>query len=136
MTEEIIIDGVDMSGCCCYENGKCLWTKRYYENNIAPDCEKVKDCYYKQLKRLEQEKDKYYQQTLDDEILMNELSLEVDLRKKESDFYLEKLSKYRCALEEINKITEPRFVNGLNEEADLCNLAMDRIQNKINEVLK
>lgn len=51
MTDKIIIDGVDVSGCCCYENGKCLWTKRYYENNIVPDCEKVKDCYYKQLKR-------------------------------------------------------------------------------------
>lgn len=39
-----------MKNCCCYENGKCLWTKRYYENNIVPDCEKIKDCYYKQLK--------------------------------------------------------------------------------------
>lgn len=46
---------IDVSKCCCYENGKCLWTKRYSENNIVPDCEKVKDCYYKQLKRLEQE---------------------------------------------------------------------------------
>jgi hypothetical protein len=44
------------------------------------------------------------------------------------------LDSYRSALEEINKIAEPRFVNGLNEEADLCNLAMDRIQTKINEV--
>ena len=35
MEEKIIIDGVDVSGCCCYENGKCLWTKRYYENNIV-----------------------------------------------------------------------------------------------------
>ena len=47
-----------------------------------------------------------------------------------------KESKYRSALEEINKIAEPRFVNGLNEEADLCNLTMDRIQNIINEVLQ
>lgn len=44
--------------CCCYENGKCLWTKRYYENNIVPDCEKVKDCYYKRMKRLEQKLEK------------------------------------------------------------------------------
>lgn len=42
-------------------------------------CE-MKDCYFKELKRLEQEnerlkeeKDKYYQQTLDDEIQINEL---------------------------------------------------------------
>lgn len=47
--KQIIIDGIDVSGCCCYENSKCLWTKRYYENNIVPDCEKVKDCYYKRM---------------------------------------------------------------------------------------
>lgn len=53
MSEGIIIDGVNVAECCCHENGKCLWTKRYYENNIVPVCEKVKDCYYKQLKRLQ-----------------------------------------------------------------------------------
>lgn len=53
--KQIIIDGVDVSGCCCYENGKCLWTKRYYENNIVPDCKKVKNCYYKNWQRKEQE---------------------------------------------------------------------------------
>ena len=53
--KEIYINGVDVSGCCCYENDRCLWAKRYYENNIVPDCKKVKDCYYKQLKRKEQE---------------------------------------------------------------------------------
>ena len=57
MTDKIIIDGVDVARCCCYKNGKCLWTKRYYESDVVPDCEKIKDCYYKQLKRLEQERD-------------------------------------------------------------------------------
>jgi len=84
-------------------------------------------------KELKEEKDKYYQQTLDDEILMNELSLEVDLRKKESDFYLEKLSSYRSALEEIRKLT----VIGVNASQCNCGLKAlaDDILNKINEVL-
>ena len=80
----------------------------YCKTCVCKSCE--------QLKRLEQEnkelkerKDKYYQQTLDDEILINELSLEVDLRKKESDFYLEKLSNYRSALEEIRKIVTGNY---------------------------
>ena len=52
MTEEIIIDGIDVSGCVnrndfklalydCYLNGGC-------------QCKDEPNCYYKQLKRLEQ----------------------------------------------------------------------------------
>ena len=53
--KQIIIDGVDVSGCSCIENGYCLWVKKYYETGLTPKCEQVKDCYYKQLKRKEQE---------------------------------------------------------------------------------
>ena len=53
--KQIIIDGVDVSGCCCIENGYCLWIKKYYETGLTPKCEQVKDCYYKQLKAKEQE---------------------------------------------------------------------------------
>ena len=51
--KQIIIDSVDVSGCCCIENGYCLWIKKYYETGLTPKCEQVKDCYYKQLKRVE-----------------------------------------------------------------------------------
>lgn len=146
MTEEIIIDGVNVAGCEYMLNNKikgkqhCPAKAMPYAKETSCICRKSIDtpynfckhnpnCHYKQLKRLEQErdelkfendrykqllkgcptededcglcvideqnkrlkqenkelkekKDKYYQQTLDDEILMNELSLEVDLRKK------------------------------------------------------
>lgn len=87
-------------------------------------------------KELKEKKDKYYQQTLDDEILMNELSLEVDLRKKESDFYLEKLSKYRSALEEIREIVNEPCIE--DEDCETCdsNCMCKEIINKINEVLQ
>lgn len=53
---ETIINGIDVSECCCFENDRCLWTKRYYENcYVVPYCEAVKNCYFKQFKRLEQE---------------------------------------------------------------------------------
>ena len=42
------INGIDVSECCCFENNRCLWSKRYYENNnVAPLCEAVKNCYFK-----------------------------------------------------------------------------------------
>ena len=53
MDKDIIIDGVDVAGCEYYKNGICQWSLR-----IQPPCEVVKNCYYKQLKRLEQENER------------------------------------------------------------------------------
>jgi len=128
MTEEIIINGVDVAGCSLYlnGNGKCL--RLLTDNEPETECNAICDygCLYhkEQLKRLEQE----------NKALQAYKDINEDL-KKAWDELNEKYKQLRSVLEEINKITEPRFVNGLNEEADLCNLAMDRIQNKINEVL-
>ena len=53
-----IVNGIDVSECCCFEDNRCLWSKRYYENNnVAPLCEAVKNCYFKQLKYLQEELD-------------------------------------------------------------------------------
>lgn len=50
--KEIIIDGVDVSGCSelfkTTQRPQCALIDQYY-------CETNPDCYYKQLKRLEQE---------------------------------------------------------------------------------
>ena len=92
--------------------------------NRMKEAEEEANKFKENCKRLEQENKELKEQLLEDKIL---------------DEHIESLSRediYRSALEEINKIAEPRFVNGLNEEADLCNLTMDRIQNKINEVLR
>jgi len=117
--EIIIINDVDVSGCkhincCCYENGKCLWTKRYYENNIVPDCEKVKNCYYKQMKRLEFENAELKEEN-------DRYSLYI---KKERDNNYN----YRKALEEIRGISD-------NYNLTVCK-RREQIANKINEVLK
>lgn len=64
--EEKIIDGVDVAGCRNYKHNAenigwsmCLSKdEEHYHSNNPLCCEK-KDCLYKQLKRLEQERDKY-----------------------------------------------------------------------------
>lgn len=84
------------------------------------------------VKRLEQENKELKSQASLYENLYNHHGELVDEYRKQRN----KIILYRSALEEIREIAAPRFVNGLNEEADLCNLTMDRIQNKINEVLK
>ena len=61
MTEEIIIDGVNVAGCkfyvkhCiedCYDERVDLYE---YCQMFGSECTNEKDCYYKQLKRLKQE---------------------------------------------------------------------------------
>lgn len=48
--EEIIIDGVDVSGCSYYADGKCT-----NSHMIQSNCKNVATCYYKEYKRKEQE---------------------------------------------------------------------------------
>ena len=180
MTEEIIIDGVNVARCC-----KCYNVEEKILCGVSGICANNPNCYYKQLKRLEQERNDLqerlltladtYQETRNvckrleqenkqahedficsdtalriantelDELKQENERLQSEIRQKKmtimmnNDHYLtvdENNRKYRSALEEINKIAEPRFVNGLNEEADQYNQCMDRIQNKINEVLQ
>ena len=48
--KEIYIDGVDVSECIYYEDGKCL-----NDEMVQCSCKKVAVCYYKEYKRKEQE---------------------------------------------------------------------------------
>lgn len=41
------------SKCMFLENGKCLCQKRYYETGTCPDCEKIRNCYYKRALKYE-----------------------------------------------------------------------------------
>lgn len=55
--KEIYIDGVDVSGCDCYCDGKCLCEYNEINRKIIRyySCNKFPNCYYKQLKAKEQE---------------------------------------------------------------------------------
>lgn len=114
MTKEIIIDGVNVAGCNFRlereDKQKCECTHATGFGVIC-DCENWHNCYFKQLKRLEQErdelkqvKDKYYQQTLDNEITISNLIEEIQGLK--ADRTLERISKLcieNARLEQENK---------------------------------
>lgn len=61
--KQILIDGVDVSGCIYYKNKSCIVD--YYLADIPFDeakCELNPNCYYKQLKRKEQSEAKLVKQ--------------------------------------------------------------------------
>lgn len=107
MTEEIVIDGVNVAGCE-YFDGFCM--KR------DTSCEESGNCIYKQLKRLEQEN--------------KELK---ELDKKICEDCEKEIKVYWNALEEIKHILE---IHKDELEECLHNDIDGMIQNKINEVLE
>lgn len=119
---EIIIDGVDVSGCEFYEEMRELpdnLNGGYYIQHcycgLQGDnyciCNKNPDCYYKQLKRLQAENEELKEAT--DNLLQVQYAL------------ADSCNKYSKALEEIREILKG------NKDGDI-----DEMINKINEVLK
>jgi len=108
--KEIIIDGVNVAECCCFETQHCLWAKKYYEILPTPLCKEVKDCYYKQLKRLEQKnaelkaENEIARQAAKDFVEINEAYMKYEdcLRsiKVIAEKYLEECEVYRCNVAE------------------------------------
>ena len=163
MTEEIIIDGVNVAGCEHYceklntgsgfiqntsKQGFCLHNITglqnadiYFRVLSFPKCREQSNCHYKQLKRLEQEN--------------KELKEKIKDKPLQCIFYNDKQNKcalftktvaYRCALKEIRE-----KIKSLNK--DICNNCgwyntdncppngyvcndLIEIKDKINEVLK
>ena len=61
--KEIIIDGVDVSGCKNFSCGICEEENKIPKtiNHFTADCRMYPNCYYKQLKRKEQENEELKQ---------------------------------------------------------------------------
>ena len=134
--KEIIIDVVNVVGCMNYSFKEFInyiecpdYCGEYLDNR----CDNHPRCYYKQLKRLEQENTELKAENerlkKENEILLGQLvindSEDVTVQISESQF--DKYNKYRQTLQEIKAIANTRFVNGLNEEADIYNAQMGRI---------
>lgn len=146
MTEEIIIDGISVAGCehinALGKKIKCVILQDDV-CEITPYCEGY-DCYYKQLKRLEQEnKDlKIYIESnkqqveevetlvMDNDRLLNENK---KLKERQINWYNHEATKYKQALEEIRKL-----VKGYKNSEGMIRQTTTEylIQNKINEVLR
>jgi hypothetical protein len=89
--KEIIIDGVDVAGCKYFNRFRSIC----HNKNLCCDCEKNQDCYYKQLKRKEQECEELKSESFTREEL-------IGIQEKDID-------RYRKALEEIEKYTREQF---------------------------
>lgn len=126
MTEEIIIDGVDVAGCISFDKNNgynicCYDDTREEKIPFANFCVENKDCYYKQLKRLEQEN-----KELKEKYRLSCLKCEYKNTKADVD-------KYRSALEEI-KTEANKFDYWNNNLTDASNV-INSILDKINEAL-
>jgi predicted RNase H-like nuclease (RuvC/YqgF family) len=141
MTEEIIIDGVNVAECHCkapYKNDygdvqcKC-YRFEDIENNtfLFGICKQHPNCYYKQLKRLEQKNKK-----LKEEIQFHDKENSNLLAKRNAaqigyDEIREVRERYRSALEEIREIVTSAFAKQRPYKEDFA-----EIETKINEVLQ
>lgn len=130
--KQIIINEVNVAGCEYFNRFRNIC----HNENLCCDCEKNQDCYYKQLKRKEQElqqaMDNYVQLDLQRVKEYNEL---VDLYKAKEQKY----KAYKQTLTEIKEIAKPycnacsEFWRGKGKHCKYCNYS--KILQKISEVL-
>ena len=103
--KEIIIDGVDVSGCDFYEMCGCI-----DDNHKLNDCKDNPYCYYKQLKQLEAENAKLKEENIEYDI---DLAVEVESHKSD----LKRLKQYYDCLQEIKEIVKD-VCSGCTSECD------------------
>ena len=108
--KQIIIDGVDVSDCIYYEDGKC------FNNEICQcSCNKVAVCYYKEYKRKEQECKVF---ALDAKIADNHLQNRI----KMCDALGEKLKEKEQECERLDIEAQNLFTEKTNLEIELNEL--------------
>ena len=126
MTEEIITDGVDVAGCEHYTTMEDCDGIHDLCEQLDDYCSIKKDCYYKQLKRLEQENKK--------------LKEEIQFHNKENSNLLAEKNATQIAYDEIREVRE-RYRSALEEIKAMINHPdhrglLNKIEDRINEVLK
>lgn len=123
MDKEIIIDGIDVSGCNfrLEREGKqkceCTHATGF---GVICDCEKWHNCYYKQLKRLEQEiaELKAYKDVNEDfKTAWEELKAENEALIEGLGIANKYVNKYHKTLQEIKAIVA-NICNGCTSECD------------------
>ena len=136
--KQIIIDGADVSGCIYFKmNNKIPMCRACNSGVGSPYCEYYKDCYYKQLKRKEQECEALQMSENEAKEIIAELKAENDtLRqflskeplalqalqsayssyKKSADVFYEMVKQYKQTLTEIKEIAEYEFKELMNAE--------------------
>lgn len=135
-----IIDGIDVTKCkhCMYQGFRAFPQCRLNLDSFATACEQHKDCYYKQLKRAEQENEK-----LKEEIkLAQELSDQsIEYFGNSREEFKKKSHRYKQALMDIREICKLDCGDCKYNQNCECNfeeceeLKLEDIITKINEVI-
>lgn len=135
MSEEIIIDGVNVAGCEFLENdefdGLCL---QLYDRYDAQTGCKNKDCYYKQLQRLKKENEKLKKEVkqigsafIKKGDYTRELEKQLEFsRTHKSVINVEKI-KYKQTLQKIKTIAKENLIGCFADECDLAREILDLI---------
>lgn len=113
MDKEIIIDGVKVEECSYYNKDNTPYCCEVWDN----ECE-AQNCYYKQLKRLEQENAelKAENERLKEEILKWQKAYSRQYQINENKGYNKKEEQYRQTLQELKAIAEREL--SLTEKGD------------------
>lgn len=108
--KQIIIDGVDVSGCEHYEDLNCF---AYRDSCGYPlDCKDNSNCYYKQLKRKEQECEELKRDLTD-------LSKIIDCKNGTILTFKEQLDQLKAKNEELKKILNEGCLHNLTLMTEL-----------------
>lgn len=84
--KEIIIDGVDVSGCFHYKNQSCIADYLLTDLDFSnAKCAYSPNCHFKQLQRKTQECEQKEKELLSNEKIINKLMKEVDELKQECE---------------------------------------------------
>ena len=149
MTEEIIIDGVNVAGCGFRHketDNQCHIALAFSEDyGECWHCEQIEDCYYKQLQHLKQENFALTMESQQKSQTICDLYQEVSSLKEENyNLYVNAMAneykeeKYRKVLEEVGEICKT-MLQGVSSKC--INItpyltAISLMETKINEVLE
>lgn len=107
--EKIIIDGIDVSECCWCDSESD--TEPYCRINDGEDliCEENPNCYFKQLKRKEQECEELKEKVKELHQGWINCDKERNLQEANSEFRQRVINRYRQTLSSIKNIVEEDF---------------------------
>ena len=131
MTEEIIIDGVNVAGCEHYTTMEDCDGIHDLCEQLDDYCSIKKNCYYKQLKRLEQERDFWQNKSCEFENFVDKQVKEIDELKQGN----KELGRKAFLAEQNVRTTASTFcekdnkINELEQENKQIKSALERIKN-------
>ena len=121
--KQIIIDGIDLSGCIYYDNGKCL-----NDEIVQCNCKNVAVCYYKEYKRKEQECEelKIYIESNEQQVK------EVETLVRDNDRLINELD--RLNEDRIDALKQLEFVRTLNTVKEAETIKLHKTLTEIKEI--